>query len=85
MIFQYSHIILDEIHEQSVEADLVLITVRKLMAASTLLKVVIMSATLDCKAITEYFRETMDSNVVADGCGHHRALQHSSILHRPAY
>ena len=86
MIFQYSHIILDEIHDRSVEADLVLITVRKLMAASTPLKVVIMSATLDCKAITEYFGETMDSNVVADGCcGHHRALQHSSIIHGPAY
>ena len=35
------------------------------MAASTPLKVVIMSATLDCKAITDYFRETMDSNLVA--------------------
>ena len=66
MILRYSHIILDEIHEQSVEADLVLIIVRKLMGASTPPKV--MSATLDCKAITDYyFRETMDSILVADG------------------
>ena len=66
MILRYTHIILDEIHERSTDADFALIIVRKLLASSTNLKVVIMSATMESSLITSYFEQMVNFTDIAD-------------------
>ena len=66
MILRYTHIILDEIHERSTDADFALIIVRKLVAASENLKVVIMSATMEGHTIASYFEQAINFTEVAD-------------------
>ncbi|KAJ3133960.1 hypothetical protein HK100_003949 [Physocladia obscura] len=53
----YKVICIDEVHERSVESDLVLASVKALLAAQRVcsIKLVIMSATLDIKAYCSYF------------------------------
>ncbi|XP_058836204.1 probable ATP-dependent RNA helicase spindle-E [Topomyia yanbarensis] len=53
----YTHVILDEIHERDVDIDFLLIIVRRLLATnSTKTKVILMSATIDAKVFSEYFK-----------------------------
>lgn len=53
----YTHVILDEIHEREVDMDFLLIVVRRFLATnSTKTKVILMSATIDSKAFSEYFK-----------------------------
>ena len=66
MILHYTHIILDEIHERSTDTDFALIIVRKLVAASESLKVVIMSATMEGHTIANYFEQAISFTEVAD-------------------
>jgi ATP-dependent RNA helicase DHX29 len=50
-----THVILDEVHERSIESDFLLIILKSLMEARPELKVILMSATLNAERISDYF------------------------------
>ncbi|KAL8690220.1 MAG: hypothetical protein Q9218_004283 [Villophora microphyllina] len=52
---EITHLVLDEIHERSIESDFLLIVLRKLLARRPTLKVVLMSATVDAVKFASYF------------------------------
>ncbi|KAG9336632.1 hypothetical protein JZ751_002979 [Albula glossodonta] len=53
---EYSHIFIDEVHERTEELDFLLLVVRKLLHSnSRYVKVILMSATINCKEFAEYF------------------------------
>ncbi|KAH9223643.1 ATP dependent RNA helicase-like protein [Leptodontidium sp. 2 PMI_412] len=49
-----THIVLDEVHERTIDSDFLLIVLRKLMARRRDLKVVLMSATVDADRFSKY-------------------------------
>ena len=49
-----THVVLDEVHERSIDSDFLLIVLRKLMARRPALKVLLMSATVDAKRFSTY-------------------------------
>jgi ATP-dependent RNA helicase DHX29 len=49
-----SHIVLDEVHERSIDSDFLLIVLRRLLVQRPDLKVVLMSATVDAKKFSDY-------------------------------
>ncbi|XVF32773.1 hypothetical protein REPUB_Repub17cG0111500 [Reevesia pubescens] len=53
----YKVIILDEVHERSIESDLVLVCVKQFLLKSKDLRVVLMSATADIGRYRDYFRD----------------------------
>lgn len=53
----YKVIILDEVHERSIESDLVLVCVKQFMLKNKDLRVVLMSATADIGRYKDYFRD----------------------------
>ncbi|KAL3531465.1 hypothetical protein ACH5RR_010787 [Cinchona calisaya] len=54
---KYKVIILDEVHERSVESDLVLVCVKQFLLKNAGLRLVLMSATFDITKYREYFRD----------------------------
>ncbi|KAK7277740.1 hypothetical protein RJT34_22755 [Clitoria ternatea] len=54
---KYKAIILDEVHERSVESDLVLVCVKQFLLKNNDLRVVLMSATADISRYRDYFRD----------------------------
>ncbi|VVB03643.1 unnamed protein product [Arabis nemorensis] len=54
---KYKVIILDEVHERSVESDLVLVCVKQFLIKNNDLRVVLMSATADITRYRDYFKE----------------------------
>lgn len=53
---QYTHIILDEVHERDQDMDFLLIVVRRLLALNSRhVKIILMSATIDTREFTKYF------------------------------
>ncbi|KAL4572119.1 hypothetical protein LXL04_018888 [Taraxacum kok-saghyz] len=54
---KYKVIILDEVHERSVESDLVLVCVKQFMIKNSGLRVVLMSATADISRYKDYFKD----------------------------
>ncbi|KIM31725.1 hypothetical protein M408DRAFT_317990 [Serendipita vermifera MAFF 305830] len=52
---EVSHIIVDEVHERSVDSDFLLIELREMMKANKRLKVILMSATINQKTFSDYF------------------------------
>ncbi|CAB3245863.1 unnamed protein product [Arctia plantaginis] len=53
---EYTHVILDEVHERGQEMDFLLLVVKKLLyTVSPAVKVVLMSATFNIKAFADYF------------------------------
>ncbi|KAL5791828.1 hypothetical protein ACOSP7_000422 [Xanthoceras sorbifolium] len=54
---KYKVIILDEVHERSVESDLVLVCVKQFLLRKNDLRVVLMSATADITRYRDYFRD----------------------------
>lgn len=53
----YTHIVLDEIHDRDIETDFVLLLMRILFLRKSKIKLVLMSATLDPKLLTDYFEQ----------------------------
>ena len=49
-----SHIILDEVHERTIDSDFLLIVLRRLLVQRPELKVVLMSATVDAQSFSRY-------------------------------
>ncbi|KAI3783173.1 hypothetical protein L2E82_13237 [Cichorium intybus] len=54
---KYKVIILDEVHERSVESDLVLVCVKQFLIKNSGLRVVLMSATADISRYKDYFKD----------------------------
>ncbi|XP_019940808.2 ATP-dependent RNA helicase TDRD9 isoform X2 [Paralichthys olivaceus] len=53
---EYSHIFLDEVHERTEEMDFLLLVLRKLLHSnSRYVKIILMSATINCTQFAEYF------------------------------
>ncbi|XP_054469828.1 ATP-dependent RNA helicase TDRD9 [Anoplopoma fimbria] len=53
---EYSHIFVDEVHERTEEMDFLLLVLRKLLHSnSCYVKIILMSATINCKQFAEYF------------------------------
>ncbi|KAI9687754.1 MAG: hypothetical protein M1822_001834 [Bathelium mastoideum] len=63
-----SHVVVDEVHERSLETDFLLILLRDVLAQRKELKVILMSATLDAEIFDNYFRHTASvARVVVEG------------------
>ncbi|XP_078132966.1 ATP-dependent RNA helicase TDRD9 isoform X2 [Sander vitreus] len=53
---EYSHIFIDEVHERTEEMDFLLLVLRKLLHSnSCYVKIILMSATINCRQFAEYF------------------------------
>ncbi|KAI0651707.1 P-loop containing nucleoside triphosphate hydrolase protein [Trametes meyenii] len=52
---EITHIIIDEVHERTIESDFLLIVLKSLLVQRPDLKIVLMSATLDAEKISKYF------------------------------
>ena len=57
MLQRYTHTVLDEIHEHTTTADFTLLVVRKLVAKSPNVKIIVMSATMQCTLLIDYFEQ----------------------------
>jgi ATP-dependent RNA helicase DHX29 len=58
-----THIVLDEVHERTIDSDFLLIVLRKLMVRRPDLKVVLMSATVDAERFSKYLNGAPVLNV----------------------
>ncbi|XP_052808970.1 ATP-dependent RNA helicase DHX29-like [Mya arenaria] len=58
-----SHIIVDEVHERSVQSDFLLIVLKRLLNQRSDLKVILMSATLDAQKFSAYFKHCPVINI----------------------
>ncbi|CAO2655241.1 Nn.00g103050.m01.CDS01 [Neocucurbitaria sp. VM-36] len=52
-----SHVVVDEVHERSLDTDFLLVLLRQILRTRKDLKVILMSATLDADVFENYFRE----------------------------
>lgn len=52
---EVTHIIVDEVHERSIESDFLLIVLKELLLVRTDLKVILMSATVDAERLSAFF------------------------------
>ncbi|KAJ6604782.1 P-loop containing nucleoside triphosphate hydrolase protein [Mycena vulgaris] len=52
---EITHIIIDEVHERTIESDFLLIVLKSLLQQRSDLKVILMSATVDAEKISEFF------------------------------
>ncbi|XP_034531835.1 ATP-dependent RNA helicase TDRD9 [Notolabrus celidotus] len=53
---EYTHIFVDEVHERTEEMDFLLLVLRKLLHSnSRYVKIILMSATIDCRQFADYF------------------------------
>ena len=50
-----SHVVIDEVHERSVDVDLALLLLRDLLARDSRVKVILMSATANAELFAAYF------------------------------
>ncbi|KAM0015378.1 putative RNA helicase transcription factor C3H family [Helianthus debilis subsp. tardiflorus] len=81
---KYKVIILDEVHERSVESDLVLACVKQFLIKNSGLRVVLMSATADITRYKEYFRD-IDRDERVEVLGIPSSSQHTLYQRRVSY
>ncbi|XP_076889039.1 DExH-box ATP-dependent RNA helicase DExH8-like [Bidens hawaiensis] len=81
---KYKVIILDEVHERSVESDLVLVCVKQFLMKNNGLRVVLMSATADITRYKEYFRD-LDRGERVEVLGIPSSSQHTLYQKRVSY
>ena len=62
---EYTHIILDEIHERSADADFTLFLARNFASEFPNIRVILMSATMESDLFINYFQETLGPDQVA--------------------
>lgn len=58
---RFTHIIIDEVHERDCNIDFLLIVVRKMLASSSQVKIVLMSATLDAEQFRQFFKVPLEN------------------------
>lgn len=58
-----THLILDEVHERTLDSDFLLVVLRRLMARRPTLRVVLMSATVNAQRFAEYMGSTPVLNI----------------------
>jgi len=60
-----THVVIDEVHERSVDSDLLLLLLRDLLASGRVphLRLVLMSATADAEAFARYFETALGGEV----------------------
>lgn len=64
-MMDYTHVILDEVHERDEDMDFLLLVIRKLLRTnSTMVKVILMSATIDVDKFAEYFSTPMENKLL---------------------
>jgi HrpA-like RNA helicase len=59
---EYSHIILDEVHEREIDIDIVLIMMKYVLTKNDKIKLILMSATIQIDLFAKYFSKTMMTN-----------------------
>jgi len=60
---EITHLVLDEVHERTIEGDFLLIVLRKLMLRRPDLKIILMSATVNAEQFSKYLNEAPILNV----------------------
>lgn len=81
---KYKVIILDEVHERSVESDLVLASIKQFLMKKSDLRLVLMSATADITRYKEYFRDLGRGErveVIAIPCSPHTSIFQRKVLY----
>lgn len=64
-MMDYTHVILDEVHERDEDMDFLLLIVRKLLRTnSTMVKVILMSATIDVNKFSAYFSTPVENQLL---------------------
>ncbi|XP_077122732.1 ATP-dependent RNA helicase TDRD9 isoform X1 [Ranitomeya variabilis] len=62
---EFTHIFIDEVHERTEEMDFLLMIVRKLLRTnSRMVKVILMSATINCKEFADYFAVPIHNKLI---------------------
>lgn len=56
MLDSVSHVVVDEVHERSEESDFLLLILKEILEKRSDLKVILMSATLNAKLFSDYFK-----------------------------
>ncbi|KAF2760900.1 P-loop containing nucleoside triphosphate hydrolase protein [Pseudovirgaria hyperparasitica] len=75
---QYSAVIVDEVHERSVNVDLILGFLRNLVSSKrAAMKVVVMSATADVEGLTKFFQDGLREKTISNGTDRKATKVHS--------
>lgn len=64
-MMEYTHIILDEVHERDEDMDFLLLVIKKLLRTnSSMVKIILMSATIDVNKFAEYFSTPVENKLL---------------------